>query len=68
MKPRDFPKVAGGLPFALIGVAVMFAVMAILVVWSASRRQECLPMEREIIVITLTSVGSLPIPHIPCQP
>ena len=68
MKPRDLPNVAGRLPFALIGMTVMFAVMTVLVVWSASQRKEYLPVEKEIIVIIVTSVESVPAPYPHYQP
>jgi hypothetical protein len=66
MKPGDSSKITGTLPFALMAITVMFAVMALLVVWSASHRKEYL--EKEIIVIIVTSVESVPAPYPHYQP
>jgi heme exporter protein CcmD len=68
MNPRDVPNVAGGLPFVWMAPAVAFAVMALLLVWSSSRRREYLPVEKEIIIIIVTSVESVPAPYPHYQP
>jgi hypothetical protein len=46
----------------------MFAVTAMLLVWSASHRKEYVQVEKEIIIIVFTEVESAPTPHIHCQP
>ena len=68
MNPRDVPNVAGGLPFVWMALTVAFAVTAVLLVWSASQRKEYLQVEKEIIIITLTEVESVPAPHPQYQP
>lgn len=66
MNPHDF--VPGKLPVVLMAMTVMFAVTAVLLVWSVSHRREYVQVEKEIIIITITEVESAPVPHIQCQP
>lgn len=51
-----------------MAVIVMFAVTAVLLVWSVSHRREYVQIEKEIIIITITSVVSAPTGPIPYQP
>jgi hypothetical protein len=66
MNSQDF--VPGKLPVALMALIVMFAVAAVLLLWSASHRKEYVQVEKEIIIIVITEVESAPAPHIQCQP
>lgn len=51
-----------------MAMTVMFVVITLFMVWSASHRREYVQVEKEIIIITITSVVSSPTGPIPYQP